>query len=271
MRLRHQGLAVGADEVEILDGVGQIPAVIERLPLALAAEPAHRRRRAALVLVGERLDRRPPIELVREGVQLAVDLVDHRVLADQARHQAAPAAVRVDVAHLLVEGDDLLALVAELVVPPPELAELVVPARVLGLEPLEVPVGLGLDAPEVHRPADGEELRHLVHVELLGQPVPGFLHVVMVDLDAVLLERQHVGAVVVLEDPAVPHLRVGLLVLVTVGGAVFDERSDRRVDDGVVLPEGVAQVALEKQVVLRLLEGRHQQRVTVADVPRTLR
>ncbi len=88
----------------------------------------------------------------------------------------------------------------------------------------------------------------------------------MVDLDAVFLERQHVGAVVVLVNPAVPHLRIGFLRLVAVGGAVLDEGADCGVDDGVVLPEGIAQVALQQQVVLRLLQRGHQQRVAVADV-----
>ena len=175
MRLRDQGLAVGADEVQILDRVGQIPAVVERLPLALAAEAAHRGRRAALVLVGEGHRRGPAVELVGEGVQLAVDLVDHHVLADQAGHQAAPAAVRVDVADVLLKSDDRLARVAELGVPLPEVAELGVPARILVLEPLEVLVGLGLDPPEVDRPADREELRDLVDVVLLGDAIPGRL------------------------------------------------------------------------------------------------
>ena len=70
------------------------------------------------------------------------------------------------------------------------------------------------------------------------------------DLDAVFLERQHVGAIVILVDPAVPQLRVGFLVLVAVGGAVFDERADRGVDDRVVLPEGVFQIALEQLMVV---------------------
>ena len=62
----------------------------------------------------------------------------------------------------------------------------------------------------------------------------------MMDLDAVFFERQHVGAIVVFVDPAVPELRVGFLVLVAVGRAVFDECADGGVDDRVVLPEGVA-------------------------------
>ncbi len=176
----------------------------------------------------------------------------------RAGHEAGPAAVRIDVAHFLVEGDDLLSGLRELGIPAPELAELGIPARIFLLEPLEVAVGLGLDPPEVHRPAHREELRDLVDIVLLRDPVPGFLHVVVVDLDPVFLEREHVGAVVVLEDPAVPHLRVGFLVLVAVGGAVFDEGADGRIDDGVVLPEGIAQVALEQQVVLRLLQRGHQ-------------
>src|SRR6056297_3790455 len=49
VRLRHQRLAVVPHEVEILDRIGQIPAVVEGLPLALARALAHGRRRPALV------------------------------------------------------------------------------------------------------------------------------------------------------------------------------------------------------------------------------
>ncbi|OMP13571.1 hypothetical protein COLO4_01399 [Corchorus olitorius] len=88
----------------------------------------------------------------------------------------------------------------------------------------------------------------------------------MVDLDAVFLQRQHVGAVVILEDPAVPQLGVGFLVLVAVLGAVFDDRADGGIDDHVVLPEGITDVAFQQQVVVRLLQHRHQHGMAVADV-----
>src|SRR3712207_9289708 len=47
----------------------------------------------------------------------------------------------------------------------PPLAEVVVPAGVLVLEPLEVFLGHRVDAPVVDRPAGGEELGHVVHVD----------------------------------------------------------------------------------------------------------
>jgi hypothetical protein len=69
--------------------------------------------------------------------------------------------------------------VAELGIPFPEVAELGVPAWIFVLEPLEVLVGLGFDAPEVDRPADREELPDLVDVVLLGDALPCRLDVVV--------------------------------------------------------------------------------------------
>src|SRR6056297_3670441 len=143
VRLRHQGLSIVTHEVEILDRIGEIPAIIEGLPLALARELAHGRRRSALVLVGKGLDSGPTIQFMGEGVPLAVDLVDNHVLADEARHQARPATVRIGIADILVEDQHLLARTAELVIPFPEVAEFGVPARILVLEPLKVLLGLG--------------------------------------------------------------------------------------------------------------------------------
>ena len=48
VRLRHQRLAVGTHETEVLDGVGDIPSVVAVFPLAATAEAAHRRRRTPL-------------------------------------------------------------------------------------------------------------------------------------------------------------------------------------------------------------------------------
>src|SRR5882757_10688104 len=121
--------------------------------------------------------------------------------------------------------------------PFPEVAEFGVPAWILVLEPLEVLLGLGLDAPEVRRPADREELRGLVDVVLLDDAVPRRGDVVVMDLDAVFLERQHVGAIIILVNPAMPKFGIGFLVLVAVGRAIFDEGPDRGIDNRVVLPE----------------------------------
>ena len=118
------------------------------------------------------------------------------------------------------------------------------------LEPLEVLFGLGFDTPEIHRPADREELRGLVDVVFLDDAIPGGGDVVVMDLDAVLLERQHVGPVVIFVNPAMPQLGVGLLVLVAVGRAVFDEGADGGVDDRVVLPERILQIALQQLMVV---------------------
>ena len=139
------------------------------------------------------------------------------------------------------------------------------------LEPLEVFLGLRLDAPEVDRPADGEELRGQVHVVFFHDAVPSGADIVVVNLDAILLQRQHVGAVVILVDPAVPEFRVRFLVLVAIRRTVLDDGSDCGVDDGVVLPEGVFEVALQQQMIVRLVDNRHEHRMTIADVPTLVR
>src|SRR4028118_1679867 len=53
VRLRDQGVAVVADVAEILVDVGQVPAMVQGLPLALAGEPAHGGRRTAVVLLAD--------------------------------------------------------------------------------------------------------------------------------------------------------------------------------------------------------------------------
>jgi len=95
MGLRDHGLAVGPDKTEILDRVGDVPAVIAVLPFTATAEAAHCRRRAALVFRGERHLVGPTATFGAVSVDLAVDLVADEVLADQARDHAAPAAMRV--------------------------------------------------------------------------------------------------------------------------------------------------------------------------------
>ena len=64
-----------------------------------------------------------------------------------------------------------------------------------------------------------------------------------------------------------PHLGIAFFRLVAFGGAVLDERPDRRFNDRVVLPEGILHIALDQLVVLRLFQRRHHQRVAVAYVP----
>src|ERR1700730_2284092 len=49
MRLRHQRLAVATHETEILDAVGQIPAVVALFPFAASAEATHCRGRPTLI------------------------------------------------------------------------------------------------------------------------------------------------------------------------------------------------------------------------------
>src|SRR3954454_16737581 len=56
VRLRDERLAIVADVAHVGDDVGPVPAVVERLPLALADQLAHVRRLPALVGRPERLD-----------------------------------------------------------------------------------------------------------------------------------------------------------------------------------------------------------------------
>ena len=65
-----------------------------------------------------------------------------------------------------------------------------------------------------------------------------------------------------------PHLGVALTVLATVLRAVLDEGTDGGVDDTVVVPPCVTQVALEQLAVVLIGQGHQQRRVTVRDVAR---
>ena len=169
MRLRCEGLAVRTHEPEVLDRVGNIPAMVAVFPLTATAEAAHCRGGAAFVLGGECHLVRPAAAFRAISVHLAVDFVAAEVFADQARHHAAPAAVRVSIPDVAIEEDVGLARDAELGVPLPIIAELRIPARILMLEPLEVFFGLGFDAPEIRRPADREELRGKMDVVFLDR------------------------------------------------------------------------------------------------------
>src|SRR3954453_11180114 len=168
MRLRNERLTVVAYVTQILDALGEVVAVVHGLPLALASEPSHRRGGPTLVLAAERDLVGPGTRFRAVGADLAVDLVDHHVLADQARDHARPAAVGVLVVGVRVEDDRRVAvLLRELGVALPPLAILVVPARVLELEPLKVLVVHPVDPPVVDRPAGCEELSDLVDVALI--------------------------------------------------------------------------------------------------------
>src|SRR3954452_3690141 len=98
-------------------------------------------------------------------------------------------------------------------------------ARVLLRYSFEVLDRHAVDPPVVGEPAGGEELSDLVDVALVPDAVPGFLDQIVRDRQAVLLERDQVRPVVVVVDPAPPHLGVALAVLATILGAVLDERA----------------------------------------------
>src|SRR4051794_19412410 len=269
VRLRDERVAVVADEAGLLHHLGDVLAVMERLPLAPTGEPPHGRGRASLVLGAERDLVGPVTGLRAVRADLAVYLVDHHVLADEGRDHARPAAVRVLVLGAGLERDRLVAVLGGVVgVALPPLAVLVVPARVLVLEPLEVGVVHPVDPPVVGEPAGREELPDLVDVALVPDAVPGLFDQIVRDRQAVLLEGNQVGAVVVVVDPAPPHLGVALAVLAPVLGAVLDERADGRVHHRVVVPPRVPQVALEQLAVALVGERHEDDRVAVGDVAR---
>src|ERR1700688_5169004 len=117
MRLWHQGLSVGAHEAEIDHRIGVIPAMVAFLPFTASAEAAHGGSGATLIFGRESHLVGPAAAFRAVGVHLAVHLIAAEVLADQARNHAAPAAVWVDVADVLVEGDVLLARYRQLGMP----------------------------------------------------------------------------------------------------------------------------------------------------------
>src|SRR6202171_4311418 len=154
MRLRDEGLAVRPNESEVLDRVGNIPAVVAVLPFTATAEAAHRSGGATFVIVSKVHHVRLAVAFRAVGVHLAVDFVTNEVFANQAGNHAAPATMRVRITHLAVEENVGFAGNAKFGMPFPEVAELGVPAWIFVLEPLEVLFGLGFDTPEIDRPAD---------------------------------------------------------------------------------------------------------------------
>src|SRR5258707_4138361 len=248
VRLRDHGLAVVTHVAHVGHDVGPVPAVVEGLPFALADELAHVRGLPALVGGPERHLVGPLAFLVAVRAPLPVNLGHGHVLADQARHHAGPAAVRVLVVDVL--GHDRVVPVRPrqpgVVLPP--LAVPVIAARVLVLEPPEVLVGHRVDPPVVGQPAGGEELGYLVHVALVPDLVPRLLDQVVRDDQAVLLQRDEVAAVVVVVDPPPPHLGVAFPVLAPVLGAVLDARGAPRVYHPAPVPAAVPQDALQPLV-----------------------
>src|SRR5207245_10596028 len=63
-----------------------------------------------------------------------------------------------------------------------------------------------------------------------------------------------------------PHLRIAVPLLATVLRPVLDEGADRRVDESVVVPEGILEVALQQQLVIGVGQSHQQCSIPVADV-----
>src|SRR4029079_6007938 len=115
VRLRDERVPVVADGPEVLHDLREVLAVVQRLPLARPGQLAHGRRRAAFVLRPERDLVGPVTGLRAVRADLTVDLVDDRVLTDQARDHAGPAAVRILVLGARLEGDRLVAVLHRVV------------------------------------------------------------------------------------------------------------------------------------------------------------
>src|ERR1700682_3380109 len=98
MRLRDEGLAVRPNEPEVLDRVGNIPAMVAVLPFTATAEAAHRWGGAAFVLGGKAHLVGPAAALRAIGVHFAVDFVTNEVFANQAGNHAGHATMRVRIA-----------------------------------------------------------------------------------------------------------------------------------------------------------------------------
>src|SRR5258707_14839435 len=267
VRLRHQGLAIFSDEAQIFYHVSQIPLVIEGLPLPMPAESAHGRCRPPIVLAGECYLVSPPALLGAVGVKVAVYFVDAELVTHYAGDHAAPAEMRIDVTRIS-ENDRFTTRFAYLPVILPVGTKFVVPARILRLEPFKIAFVRWIDSPEVNRPTHGEELGDLMVVVIFHDTVPSRLNIVVMNLDAVLFEREQVSSVVVIKNPALPEFSIGFAILIPIFGAVLDESSDSGVDDGVVLPKRVPDISLQEVVVLGVVDDRHQHRVAVTDVAR---
>src|SRR5260221_3444436 len=102
----------------------------------------------------------------------------------------------------------------------------------------------------------------------LDYTIPSCSHIFVLNLDALLLQREQVSSVVVIKNPALPEFSIGFAILIPIFGAVLDESSDSGVDDGVVLPKRVPDISLQEVVVLGVVDDRHQHRVAVTDVAR---
>src|SRR5258708_748968 len=231
MRLRNERLAIGTDIALILYDVGQLPAMVAGFPLTLADQSAHRRCLAALVFATERILIGPMTCLGTVCPYLAIYCIHNSIFTDHAGDHTCPAAVWIDIPDIL-EGDGLVSIgLGQACIMFPPLAILVVPARILKLKPLEV-----------------------------------FLNVIVMNLQAIILERHQVTTIIVVVDPAPPHRRIALAILATVLRSVLNEGTNCRVDDTVVIPESVLEVAFQQQLVFGIGQGHQESGIAIADV-----
>jgi hypothetical protein len=134
----------------------------------------------------------------------------------------------------------------------PERAVLRVPARVLVLEPLEVLFVQRIEAPVRERPG-GEGENRVAVVNAGGQTLTRALEDVGRDVEPELAELHYVGAVPVVTHPAIPLVEVGLGVGAAAAEVLHDHGGED-VDERVVDPERLLQVALDQRRVVIVLE-----------------
>ncbi len=107
-----------------------------------------------------------------------------------------------------------------------------------------------------------------MNIALVRDAVPGFLNIVVMNLQPVLLQRHQVAAIVVIIDPAAPHLRVALAILAAIFGSVLDERPNGSINQRVIVPESIAEVALQQWPILGVSQSHQESSIAVTNMAR---
>src|SRR5205085_5561355 len=100
-----------------------------------------------------------------------------------------------------------------------------------------------------------QELCRLVDIACIGYAVPSFLDVLVMNLETILFERHKIAAIVVVIDPATPHFGIALAIFATVLRAILNEGADSGIDQRMVVPEGIAQVAFEQRTIIGISQS----------------
>src|SRR5579859_899957 len=187
VRLWDERLAIRAHKALILHDVNQVPTMIAGLPLAKANQPTHFKCWASLIFATEHLFIGPVACFGAVRSHLTIYRIHDGIFADHTWDHTSPAAVRIHITNVF-KSDGLVSIWlghSRIVFPP--LAFLFVPAWVLVFKPFKVFFGHGIDTPEVGKPASREELGGLMDITLVCDTVPGFLNVLVVNLQPIFL------------------------------------------------------------------------------------